>query len=203
MLILKIIRACLLTTLLASLGGNASARFVGVDPAEFKEDNIHSFNRYVYGNNNPYRYGDPDGREAVVHESLQPAVNFLRANSPVFNTDYNKLDQSKAIYKILPMTKENPSTWFLKEPAEGKQIIPGTYTIGISPGIEKWKYLGQDGEKHSFSLERAIAHEVAHPALGSNNEKKVIGHENDVMNQAKPSSPARDTSAPYPVYKPD
>lgn len=38
-------------------------RFMGVDPVEFKEHNLHSFNRYAYGNNNPYRYSDPDGRE--------------------------------------------------------------------------------------------------------------------------------------------
>ncbi len=35
---------------------------MGVDPAAFAERNIHSFNRYNYGNNNPYRYVDPDGR---------------------------------------------------------------------------------------------------------------------------------------------
>jgi RHS repeat-associated protein len=38
-------------------------RFMGIDPVEFKESNIHSFNRYAYGNNNPYRFVDPDGRE--------------------------------------------------------------------------------------------------------------------------------------------
>lgn len=37
-------------------------RFMAVDPAPFTEKNIHSFNRYSYANNNPYRYVDPDGR---------------------------------------------------------------------------------------------------------------------------------------------
>ncbi len=40
-------------------------RFMGVDPAGFDEGNLHSFNAYAYGNNNPYRYVDPDGRESV------------------------------------------------------------------------------------------------------------------------------------------
>jgi RHS repeat-associated protein len=40
-------------------------RFMAVDPAPFTEKNIHSFNRYAYGNNNPYRYTDPDGRCAT------------------------------------------------------------------------------------------------------------------------------------------
>jgi len=41
-------------------------RFMGVDAAPFAENNIHSFNRYVYGNNNPYRYADPDGNLPVL-----------------------------------------------------------------------------------------------------------------------------------------
>lgn len=40
-------------------------RFTGIDPVGFKEDNIHSFNRYAYVANNPYRYIDPDGRELI------------------------------------------------------------------------------------------------------------------------------------------
>lgn len=38
-------------------------RFMGIDPVSFKESNIHSFNRYAYANNNPYKFIDPDGRD--------------------------------------------------------------------------------------------------------------------------------------------
>lgn len=41
-------------------------RFMAVDPAPFTESNIHSFNRYAYGNNNPYKYIDPDGNLPVL-----------------------------------------------------------------------------------------------------------------------------------------
>jgi RHS repeat-associated protein len=41
-------------------------RFMGVDAVGFQEGNLHSFNRYAYGNNNPYKYVDLDGRESVV-----------------------------------------------------------------------------------------------------------------------------------------
>ena len=40
-------------------------RFLSVDPVAFREDNIFTFNRYAYANNNPYKFTDPDGREVV------------------------------------------------------------------------------------------------------------------------------------------
>jgi RHS repeat-associated protein len=47
-------------------------RFMGVDAVGFGEGNLHSFNRYAYGNNNPYKFVDPDGNAAVdwVHGGL-------------------------------------------------------------------------------------------------------------------------------------
>ena len=36
-------------------------RFLSVDPVGFTTDNVMSFNRYLYVNNNPYAYIDPDG----------------------------------------------------------------------------------------------------------------------------------------------
>lgn len=53
-------------------------RFMGMDPVGFDEDNIHSFNRYAYGNNNPYKYVDPDGNAAQL---ILPLIGFgLLAN---------------------------------------------------------------------------------------------------------------------------
>ncbi len=43
----------------------AVGRFLGIDPVDYLDGNLHSFNRYAYGNNNPVRYADPDGRIAI------------------------------------------------------------------------------------------------------------------------------------------
>ena len=40
-------------------------RFLGIDPKEVDPNDLHSFNRYAYANNNPYRYVDPDGRSPI------------------------------------------------------------------------------------------------------------------------------------------
>jgi|GEM_PF-1610345 len=40
-------------------------RFMGVDAVGFSEGNLHSFNRYAYANNNPYRFVDPSGNSAL------------------------------------------------------------------------------------------------------------------------------------------
>jgi uncharacterized protein RhaS with RHS repeats len=48
-------------------------QFISIDPVGFSPNNIHSFNRYAYGNNNPYRYIDPDGRSA---EDQKPDIKY-------------------------------------------------------------------------------------------------------------------------------
>jgi RHS repeat-associated protein len=50
-----------------------AGRFVSMDPVGFDEGNLHSFNRYAYANNNPYRYKDPDGRAA---ETIFDVISF-------------------------------------------------------------------------------------------------------------------------------
>jgi len=43
-----------------------AGRFLSVDPVSTDANTGSSFNRYAYANNNPYRYIDPDGRDAVA-----------------------------------------------------------------------------------------------------------------------------------------
>lgn len=56
-----------------------AGRFLSVDPVTTDAKTGSSFNRYVYGNNNPYKFKDPDGRFAlplipVIIEAVAAAV---------------------------------------------------------------------------------------------------------------------------------
>ncbi|RQP24788.1 RHS repeat domain-containing protein [Piscinibacter terrae] len=52
-------------------------RFLGVDPRGVDPNDLFSFNRYAYANNNPYRYVDPNGRSAVLMVEIGLGVLFL------------------------------------------------------------------------------------------------------------------------------
>ncbi len=66
-----------------------AGRFMGIDPEGFDEGNIHSFNRYAYGNNNPYRFVDRDGRrpgecsQADAQSLARPELHVQRAQNPM------------------------------------------------------------------------------------------------------------------------
>jgi uncharacterized protein RhaS with RHS repeats len=47
-------------------------RFYSNDPVGFT--NVHTFNRYAYANNNPYKYIDPDGRTSTPFSMSQNAA---------------------------------------------------------------------------------------------------------------------------------
>lgn len=66
-----------------------TARFTGIDPRGFDENNVQSFGRYIYANNSPYVYNDPNGEVALP--IILGVGAFLLFTSPNANapTDYN------------------------------------------------------------------------------------------------------------------
>ncbi|HEL5339977.1 TPA: hypothetical protein UOJ00_002974 [Stenotrophomonas maltophilia] len=73
--------ACLAT-------GVAQARFVSTDPVKANPNNGQNFNRYQYGNNNPYKFIDPDGRRSVVKDGqihITPEDRSVPAIAPIPN----------------------------------------------------------------------------------------------------------------------
>ena len=87
-------------------------RFMGVDPVGFSERNIHSFNRFAYANNNPYKYVDPNGKYAdLAIEAISISLGAVSFAQNISEGNYGAaavdavglaIDGTLAIVPVLP-----------------------------------------------------------------------------------------------------
>jgi len=76
------------------------ARFLSIDPKPLSASDFYNFDRFAYGNSNPIRNIDPDGRNAIITHnldgsiSIQVPVNFSGPAANQQNIDAIKADVS-------------------------------------------------------------------------------------------------------------
>ncbi len=77
-------------------------RFYSNDPVGFSADNLMTFNRYAYGNNNPYKFTDPDGREVKVqwHEVAFGKNHSLLTITPNNPAHFNNAQKISSIGQL-------------------------------------------------------------------------------------------------------
>jgi RHS repeat-associated protein len=59
-------------------------RFISTDPSGFDEQSVHSFNRYAYASNNPYKYVDPDGNVPILIPLIVHGARILAQRALTF-----------------------------------------------------------------------------------------------------------------------
>ena len=74
-------------------------RFMAVDPQDYQEGQRHTYNRYAYGANNPYKYVDPDGRAVsgfawafgvgvTLYDMSKPVPLDVHGDAPLVSISY-------------------------------------------------------------------------------------------------------------------
>ena len=96
-------------------------RFLSIDPVGVKLEKIHSFNRYLYANNNPYKYIDPNGEEGQWADG-----NYWDFEAESLGMDARV---GRAYQKLGKNIAENWET----SPA----LIVGTGTVGITAAFTR------------------------------------------------------------------
>ena len=112
-------------------------RFMGIDPVGVDPANPHSFNRYTYANNNPYKYVDPDGKLPIFF-----AIPLLLKAVDVGVTAYDTY-QAYRSEGVEGAAKELAT-------AAVASVIPGLSTVKKAvKQTANWKSVKQFG--HTFS----------------------------------------------------
>ncbi|GEM_PF-6947366 len=116
--------------------------FLSADPAEPYAQPIDQFNRYRYSNSNPYRFLDPDGRQAA-ERAYGAAVGYMLRNDPeaarvwsagegAAGTEGSGSEQGAAMGRL--------AGEFMDTGNFSKEAVAGAIVKGIAAGVVKGKY---------------------------------------------------------------
>jgi len=113
-------------------------RFYSNDPIDavshLLKGNIHGFGRYTYGNNNPYKFTDPDGREALSgFDSFTKLFN--SAETEAKNIASGLKETAKKTSKGLENAEEFTKNFTKDNLANGSTLaglIPGGQVVSLA-----------------------------------------------------------------------
>lgn len=136
---------------------------MGVDPKPFAESDLHSFNRYSYGANNPYKYIDPDGQR----------IQFAPGSTPQFQQQFGQVVQylnAGGVSGTLVQLEARPETVLIQQsstPHDFRYKL-GTQTIIFDPlsGLEV-----APGKVQTPAL--GVLHEAGHALQHLQNPKQL------------------------------
>ena len=131
---------------------------MGMDPVGVSDANIHSHNRYAYGNNNPYKFTDPDGNSPIdigffakdvgnllVQEIVYGAA-LVNGNDGVASLAMEGMSEgvTDAAISTVGMINPVPGTGSAMKAAAKAEKVVGSYTVKLENGM---KYHGKGTEE--------------------------------------------------------
>lgn len=172
----------------------AIGRFTGIDPKGVDENDFHGFNRYAYGDNNPYKNFDPDGRAVEsIHLDKNNNVRIVIAMSYKGITPAQIADNNAAIVAAFSGKKGKYAVDVTVVPEKGSTFANFVTVNGGSGSAET---NGNGGRKTTMyrtdslgaSFKDVLLHEVGHE-MGAQHQYSIIrgvatpnpGYENSIM----------------------
>jgi len=151
-------------------------RFYSNDPVGYIAENpVMSFNRYLYVNNNPYKYTDPTGKilqpvgTATQISKINTALGKIESSNPKSAARMTTLRKSSNVHTIrFPKPGESPQNKTTGIRAnESNGIGTGSETI-LDP-TKTITTTNSDGTKVTSSGETVLAHEILGHGLDKDN----------------------------------
>ena len=122
-----------------------AGRFAGVDPIGVNSEDFHTFNRYCYANNNPYRFKDPNGKWA---EDAVLASISLSLGAYNFSQNVNQGKYLSAAVDVLGMAGDTIAAALPVVPGvlgmtitasrNAAKVTKATDLPVIKPGSQEW-----------------------------------------------------------------
>lgn len=144
-----------------------TARFTGIDPQGFSDTVPQSFGRYVYANNSPYRYADPNGESPVdvvflAYDAVSFAAAVSSGNGAAIASSGSDLAAS-----VVGLLSPVPGTGQFIKAAKGSEKLHdiGSAVYAGSKSDDKVIYIGKMADLENIPKNQTILDEL--PNLGN------------------------------------
>ena len=128
-------------------------RFLSVDPVDFQEGDVHSFNRYTYANNNPYRYVDPNGESPLDVGFL--IVDVVKLGAAVYSGVGVGAAAADVGFSVIGVLSPVPGMGVLSKTAYLARAVKASKTVDKAADVAKGTAADRATQIHSVLDPRA------------------------------------------------